>query len=115
MHKLLSAKSATSNGKRSPSHRDDAHNAQGVPELQQGVPGPLAGDDLTVDAAAEARGQVADVDELLHLAHALGQDLALPGGRTCSSHTHHTPITHTHTPSRQHGMQHVCVQECNAV
>jgi hypothetical protein len=35
-------------------NRDDDNNAQGVPELQQGVPGPLAGDDLTVDAAAEA-------------------------------------------------------------
>jgi len=36
----------------------------------------LGGDDLARDRAGEADGEVADVDELLHLANALGADLA---------------------------------------
>ena len=47
-----------------------------MPLLHQSVAGPFAGDRQAVQLAAEADGEVADVDHLLHLAECLALDLA---------------------------------------
>ena len=56
--------------------RDDADRPQRLPGLAHVVAGPLAGDGQAVELARQADGEVADVDHLLHLAEALGGDLA---------------------------------------
>ena len=50
--------------------------AQRVPLLHHPVAGPLGGDGQAVQLARQADGEVADVDHLLDLAEALGDDLA---------------------------------------
>src|SRR5690606_13551568 len=54
---------------------DDSDRAQRMPLLVHPVIGSLGCDDLPVELAGEADGEVADVDHLLHLADALGADL----------------------------------------
>ena len=55
---------------------DDADHAQGMPLLHHAVLGPLALQGRAAQVAAQADGEVADVDHLLHLAQTLGVDLA---------------------------------------
>jgi hypothetical protein len=55
---------------------DDPHHAQRMPLLVHAVEGPLRVHGEAVELAGEADGEVADVDHLLHLAQALGEDLA---------------------------------------
>ncbi len=55
---------------------DDAGDAQGVPLLHHAVVGALGGDGDAADGAGEAGGEDADVDHLLDLAAAFGEDLA---------------------------------------
>ncbi len=55
---------------------DDAHHAQGAPGFHHPVLGPLGGDGQAEQLARQADGVVADVDHFLHLAEALGGDLA---------------------------------------
>jgi hypothetical protein len=55
---------------------DHAHGTKRQPLLEHPVPGPLAGEDLAGELTREADGKVGDVDALLHLAQALGEDLA---------------------------------------
>ena len=50
--------------------------AERVPLLHHPVAGALGGDGEAVQLAGQADGEVADVDHLLHLAEALGADLA---------------------------------------
>lgn len=56
--------------------RDNTDSADGVPLLDHEVAGTLTGDDLAVDGATETESIVANIDVLLNLALALGQDLA---------------------------------------
>ncbi len=56
--------------------RDHADHAQRMPGLHHPVIGPLGGDGQAEQLARQADGVVADVDHLLHLAQALGEDLA---------------------------------------
>ena len=56
--------------------RDDADHAQRVPLLVHPVARPLGVHGLAVELARQPDGEVADVDHLLDLAEALGQDLA---------------------------------------
>ena len=55
---------------------DDAADAERMPGLHHAVVGALGGDGQAVELAREADREVADVDHLLHLAEALGDDLA---------------------------------------
>ena len=55
---------------------DDAGDAQGVPLLHHAVVGALGGDGDAADGAGEAGSEDADVDHLLDLAAAFGEDLA---------------------------------------
>ena len=55
---------------------DDAGDAQGVPLLHHAVVGALGGDGDAADGARKARGVDADVDHLLDLAAAFGEDLS---------------------------------------
>ena len=59
---------------------NDADHAAWVPLLHEGVVGALGREDAAVDGAAEAKGKVANVHVLLHLAAGLGQDLAVLEG-----------------------------------
>jgi hypothetical protein len=56
--------------------RDDADDAERIPGLENGVLRTLGRQEATGNGAAEADSVVADVDVLLHLADALGLDLA---------------------------------------
>ena len=56
--------------------RDDADRAERMPLLHQAMAGPLAGDRQAVELPAEADGEVADVDHLLHFAEGFLRDLA---------------------------------------
>ena len=56
--------------------RDDAADAERVPGLHHAVVGALGRDGQAVELARQADRVVADVDHLLHLAEALGDDLA---------------------------------------
>ena len=55
---------------------DDAGDAEGVPLLHHAVVGALGGDGEAADGAGEADGVDADVDHLLDLAAAFGEDFA---------------------------------------
>jgi len=55
---------------------DDAGDAEGVPLLHHAVVGALGGDGDAADGAGKAGGVGADVDHLLNLAAAFGEDLA---------------------------------------
>ncbi len=55
---------------------DDAGDAQRMPGLHHAMVRPLGGDGQPVELPGEADGEIADVDHLLDLAQALGQDLA---------------------------------------
>ena len=55
---------------------DHAHDAERMPLLVHAMAGALAVHGEAVELAREADGEIGDVDHLLHLAEALGQDLA---------------------------------------
>ena len=63
-------------GDREVERRDHTRRSERMPLLHQPVAGTFAGDRQAVQLAAEADGEVADVDHLLHLAKCLALDLA---------------------------------------
>ena len=63
-------------GDREVERGDDGHRSVGVPLLHQPVVGSFAGDGEAVQLTAQADGEVADVDHLLHLTQRLAADLA---------------------------------------
>jgi hypothetical protein len=63
-------------GDRKVEGRDDPAHPEGVPGLQHAMVDALGGYGQAIELARQADGEVADVDHLLHLADALGQDLS---------------------------------------
>ena len=59
---------------------DDTDDTKRVPGLRQAVAGALGRHGLAEELARLARGEVCDVDHLLHLAQCLAADLAHLGG-----------------------------------
>ncbi len=55
---------------------DDSDDAEGVPGLHHAMLGALGGDGEAGELAGEAGGEGADVDHLLNLAEAFGEDLS---------------------------------------
>src|SRR5262249_47355331 len=63
-------------GDREVEGRDDAGDAARMPGLDHAVFGAFGGDSQAIELARQANGEVANVDHLLNLAEAFGDDLA---------------------------------------